>query len=125
MAKPLASIRVTERAPRLLRDGRAACGEVWSAVTVDGAWRIERTEDPGTPWMLTRLADGQSAGQVGTLRYAQEIIASGVAETRARMRRAGQRAYDAAHGLSASDRDAARWSAESEELARIQQAVAA
>jgi len=98
---------------------------VWCAVTIDGAWKIERTEDPGTPWMLTRLADGQSAGQVGTLKHTQEIIASGQAEVRANMRKAGQRAYDAAESLPAHERDAARWRAENEALARIQQAVAA
>jgi hypothetical protein len=93
---------------------------VWCAVTVDGAWKIERTEDPGTPWMLTRLADEQSAGQVGTLKHAQEIIASGQAEIRASMRKAGQRAYDEAVNLPAHERDAARWQAEGDELARIQ-----
>ena len=120
MVKPLAPIRVTERAPRVLRDGRSTGGEVWCAVTVDGAWKIERTEDPGTPWMLTRLADEQSAGQVGTLKHAQEIIASGQAEIRASMRKAGQRAYDEAVNLPAHERDAARWQAEGDELARIQ-----
>lgn len=29
--------------------------EVWSAVTADGLWLFERTEDTGTPWRITHL----------------------------------------------------------------------
>lgn len=121
MSKPLAPIRVTERSPRMDSDGLGS--EVWAAITLDGAWTIERTEDRGTPWMLTRTADHQSAGQVGTLKQAREIIASGMAEIRANVRKAGQVAFDAAValGFPAHERDAARFRAENEAVARFMQ----
>lgn len=123
MSKPLAPIRVTERCSRIDSDGQPRGSEAWAAVTLDGAWKIERTEDPGTPWMLTRTVDGQGAGQVGTLKQAREVIASGMAEIRANVRNAGQEAYDAAValGLPSHERDAARFRAENEAVARFMQ----
>ena len=123
MIKPLAPIRVTERYSRPDAEGHSRGSEVWAAVTLDGAGTIERTEDPGTPWMLTRTCDNQSAGQVGTLKRAQEIIASGLAEIRANVRKAGQEAYDAAVtlGFPVHERDAARLRAENDAVARFMQ----
>ena len=123
MSKPLAPIRVTAQSPRVDRDGNPKRQEAWAAVTLDGAWKIERTEDPGTPWMLTRTVDGQGAGQVGTLRQAREISARGMAEIRANVRKAGQEAFDAAVtlGFPAHERDAARFRAENEAVARFMQ----
>ncbi len=60
--------------------------ECWSAETQDGLWRMERTEDPGTPWVvfhLPSMADGSWTVPVflcGTLRACREDIASGAGE---------------------------------------------
>lgn len=39
-----------------LRNGQM---EIWSAISRDGVWGYERTEENGTPWHVTHLATGR------------------------------------------------------------------
>jgi hypothetical protein len=58
---PATPIEVTTSYPRLNpRTGaRASRGfEIWSARSVDGQWTYERSEEPGTPWIVRHLSTG-------------------------------------------------------------------
>lgn len=49
----LMPVVVTDRGPRIMRDGRMTRAEVWGVESLDGVWSIVRTEDAGTPWRVT------------------------------------------------------------------------
>jgi hypothetical protein len=61
-ARPLTQIEITYAAPRLdvrvvgLRASRAR--EVWEARSTDGTWLYTRTEETGTPWVVTHVPTG-------------------------------------------------------------------
>ena len=66
---------VTARFPSF-RSGRR---EAWSAASRDGVWTYERIEDTGTPWDVTHIPTGISAGWYGTLTAARAATADGSA----------------------------------------------
>jgi hypothetical protein len=52
----LTPVEVTSR-HRAFRSGRL---ETWAARSTDGTWTYERTEDSGTPWVVTHVPTGGS-----------------------------------------------------------------
>ena len=98
----LAAIAKTEHAVTLSRAATPRAREVWAAHTVDGVWEIRRQDEPGTPWLVRRIADGAEGGTHGTLRAARAAIAAGHADIAARVDAAGRRAASAARVAGAS-----------------------
>jgi len=60
-AAPMTPIVITRTAPRLSvsRPGtRISNREIWSARSTDGTWTYERSDEPGTPWIVTYAPTG-------------------------------------------------------------------
>jgi len=59
---PMTQIKVTCSAPRMdphFPGIRASKGrEIWGAESTDGIWTYERSEEPGTPWVVTHQPTG-------------------------------------------------------------------
>jgi hypothetical protein len=53
---PMTPVDITDRAPHI-RSGRV---QVWGAKSRDGVWTYERTEEAGTPWVITHVSTGKS-----------------------------------------------------------------
>ena len=74
---------VTERASRILQDGRGTLTgkEAWAARSADGRWVAERLDEPGTPWALRRVEDGRVVGtSFASLPTVVRCVTSGVAD---------------------------------------------
>lgn len=60
--KPMTAIRITKYAHRLntrfpgIRVSRSE--EIWSANSLTGEWTYERSDEPGTPWVVTHTPTG-------------------------------------------------------------------
>jgi len=52
----MTTIDITDRATHL-RSGRV---QIWGARSRDGVWTYERTEERGTPWVITHTPTGKS-----------------------------------------------------------------
>jgi hypothetical protein len=51
--------------------------EAWQAISRDGAWRYDRLEVSGTPWMVVHLPTSIEGDYHGTLNAAREATADG------------------------------------------------
>jgi hypothetical protein len=67
---------------RITRSGLTASRECWAAETTDGAWKFDREDSPGTPWLVystAAVADGSYPLPVticGTLRACRAFAAA-------------------------------------------------
>lgn len=83
MAAALAPIVKTAFARRITRSGLTRSRECWAAETTDGAWKFDREDSPGTPWLVystAAVADGSYPLPVmfcGTLRACRVAVAEG------------------------------------------------
>jgi hypothetical protein len=54
---PMTKIKIIYSAPRMssghpgIRASRRS--EIWAAISCDGVWSYERSDEPGTPWIVT------------------------------------------------------------------------
>lgn len=71
----LTPVTVTRRFPSF-RSGRA---EDWQAVSRDGAWRYDRLEIAGSPWMAVYLPSATEGDWYSTLTAARAATADGSA----------------------------------------------